>query len=362
VRIAYLCLQATREGQASHAHAHEIIEGLRLRGHEVDLHEPAYSCAAPSILTRLREFASLERRLIRNLGAYDAVYLRAHPLAYPVARAARARATPVVQECNGTYRDLYLAWPVVRPIARVLDALQRRQYAWAAAVVAVTPELAEWVRAVAGVRETVVVPNGADTTRFTPEAAVATARPYALFFGALAPWQGIRTMLDAAESDAWPDGLDLRIVGDGRLRQEVEERSGRNPRIVYSGASAYSEMPRIVASSVCSLIIKDDPVHAAYGLSPLKLYESMASGVPVIVSHVAGLREAVADCRCGVTVTPGDPLALAAAVDRLWHDGTRDAMGRRGRESAVRDHSWRQRAKATAEVLERVVGSGEGVA
>lgn len=46
-RMAYLCLQATREGQASYAHVHEIIKGLEHRGWEVQLFEPVYGQGKP---------------------------------------------------------------------------------------------------------------------------------------------------------------------------------------------------------------------------------------------------------------------------------------------------------------------------
>ncbi len=353
--IAYLTLQATREGQAAHAHVHEIVDGLRTLGWTVDLYEPSYASARlPGILGRLAEFRRVQRRLLARLDRYDAVYVRAHFFALTTSRAARRRGVPVVQECNGPYDDLFTAWPAARFARRLLTGWQREQYRDATAVVAVTPELAEWTAREGGRDKATVIPNGANTDLFRPglEALPTLPADYVIFFGALATWQGIPTLLDATRDAAWPRDVPLVIAGDGALRSEVERAAADDPLVRYVGALSYEHAARAVANSIASLIVKDSPAHVRSGLSPLKLYESMAAGVPVVVSDLPGLADAVTACYCGTVVPAGDSSAVAQAVAALTADHEKArALGASGRSTAVAQHSWRARAEATADTL-----------
>ena len=89
--------------------------------------------------------------------------------------------------------------------------------------------------------------------------------------------------------------------------------------------------------------------------SPLKLYESMASGTPTIVSDLESLSRIVLTAQCGMVVPAGEPAALAEAVAAIAADPARArAMGRNGRLQAVANYSWPARAADTAAVIERV--------
>lgn len=360
--IAYLTLQATREGQAAHAHVHEIIAGLRELGWNVDLYEPSYESSSPGVIARLAEFRRLQRQLISRITEYDALYIRAHSLARRAAAAAHRRGIPTVQECNGPYSDVFTAWPAVRPLRPLIENWQRQQYRWASATVAVTPELAEFLNREGDRHDTAVIPNGANIDLFRPGLEPLPGLPerYVIFFGAFAAWQGVPTMLDAVKQAEWPRDVSLVIAGDGALRQEVEAAAAADPRIVYAGSIPYTRMPRAVANSLGSLIIKNSNEHRLSGLSPLKLYESMAAGVPVIVSDMPGLADVIRSVDCGLVVPCDSPDAVARAVAHIASDprGSVEA-GTRARRWVVAEASWRVRARETAQVLERVLPGQE---
>lgn len=344
----------------------EIISGLRTEGWCVDLFEPSYKDAEPpGHVRRLIEFVRVQRRLAASLGDYDALYVRSHPLAFPVSRAAMRAGIPVIQECNGTYADVFLAWPIARWVAPLIRHAARIQYKWADALVAVTPQLGEWLRRETGHDNIRVIPNGANIDRFTPEAGQPpnSMRQYALFFGALAPWQGIDNCLEAATSERWPDDVMLAVAGDGLLRPQVIAAAQANPqRIAYLGRVKYADMPGLVAGSIASLIVKNEREHAKSGLSPLKLYESMACGVPVVVSDLPGLADIVEQQDCGIVVAPSDARALADAVARLAEDRMGAAhMGRRGRQYAEAYCSWSARAAETSELVAAILDMRSGM-
>jgi glycosyltransferase involved in cell wall biosynthesis len=89
----------------------------------------------------------------------------------------------------------------------------------------------------------------------------------------------------------------------------------------------------------------------ADSISPLKLYEAMAAGRPVIVSDLGPIREVVKDGENGLLVKPNDVEAWTAAVQRLQTD---PALARRLADNARRlimDRSWRQRARGIAQAM-----------
>jgi glycosyltransferase involved in cell wall biosynthesis len=357
LRIAYLSLQAVVQGQDTWAAVLEVIRGMREAGCVVDEWFVEYkSDAAPSPLTRLIAMWRVQRRLVRHLGDYDALYVRGHVLAGYASWAARRRRIPVIVECNGSFEDLFVAWPATRLARPLFEAVGRSDLRNADAVIAVTPQLAEWVKEETGRADSDVSPNGANVDAFTPTAPRRPGLParYAVFFGQFAAWQGIRVIIDALGTADWPPGLSLVFVGDGALRADVEEVAAKDDRVLYLGRLPYGEVAGVVAGAVASIVPMFDPARAVTGLSPLKVYESMACGTPVIVSDTAGLADLVTLENCGLVVRAGDPVDLARALRQIT-DGPDAAsgMGRLGREAVVERHSWAVRARERLAIIER---------
>jgi glycosyltransferase involved in cell wall biosynthesis len=91
------------------------------------------------------------------------------------------------------------------------------------------------------------------------------------------------------------------------------------------------------------------PTRARHGeefsASPLKLFEYMARGLPVVAADLPSLRDVVRDGENGVLFRDGDPPALADAVRRLLADPTRRAaIAAQARQDAGR-YSWTARAQ-----------------
>ena len=358
-RLAYLCLQATTEGQASHAHVHEIIAGLRELDWQVDLFEPTYAGGvAPGILGRLAEFRRVQHRLVRVLraGGHDALYVRGHALAWPAATMARRLGVPVVQECNGPYDDFYTMWPQARRLRWLIDAMTRTQFRHADARIAVTPELAAWIERETG-QAADVIGNGANDRLFRPDAprpkGIELPERYAVFFGALSPWQGVDTLLAAVRDPGWPADVPLVVAGDGSLSGAVCDAAA-DGRVIALGTLPYATLPGVVAGARCSAVLAARP--SGFTGSPLKLFESMACGIPVIVADVPVTGPTVKEHDCGLVVPHDDPAAVACAVSRIAGNPEEAAeMGSRGRAAVENRYSWRARANATAAVIGRML-------
>jgi glycosyltransferase involved in cell wall biosynthesis len=81
--------------------------------------------------------------------------------------------------------------------------------------------------------------------------------------------------------------------------------------------------------------------------SPIKIFEYMASGTPIVASRLGQLSEILTDEETALLVAPGDPVALASALERLIVDrnlGRR--LGAAAQQEARASHSWDARLAA----------------
>jgi glycosyltransferase involved in cell wall biosynthesis len=261
-----------------------------------------------------------------------------------------------VEEVNSSGTDAGKVYPVLR----YMTGLRRRASTWrwrhAAAVIVVTPVLKEIVSRAAPATHVEVVPTGANTSLF--RAPLDQPRPidapYVIFFGSLAPWHDLPTMLAAVELASWPTRVRLVILGSGQQGRLAEEVARRNHRVVYQPVIPYTEVPVWVGHALAGLSL----LRTSTGLSasPVKLYESMACSVPVIVSEAPGQAELVRETGSGLVIPESNPVALAAAVAALWEDPDESArMGERGRHAVEVSHSWDIRAEQTHQILLRII-------
>jgi len=127
----------------------------------------------------------------------------------------------------------------------------------------------------------------------------------------------------------------LHLVGDGPSRGALETQAGylglgRNVRFL----GLRNDVPEWLRAMEVLVLGS-----ATEGL-PLTILEAMASGLPVVATSVGGVPEMVEDGVNGFLVPPEDPVALAAALERLVKDrDLRLRMGRKGREIAVKKFS-----------------------
>jgi glycosyltransferase involved in cell wall biosynthesis len=90
------------------------------------------------------------------------------------------------------------------------------------------------------------------------------------------------------------------------------------------------------------------------GLSPLKVYEYMACGKPVISSRIESL-EWIEEEGAGCLVEPGDVISLAKALqDLVRNPHKRIEMGQRGLEIAREKFSWESRALEISKILSAI--------
>ena len=352
--IAYFALDLPHKGQASYVHINEIVANLRALGWRVDLFTPRPSSPnrPRSAVAKLIEYVRAMWSAVKALGSHDALYVRAHALAWPVAIAARMKGRVVVQEINGTELDLIVSRPWLAPLRPLLRWLYVSQYRRADHLFPVAKELAQLLRDQVHHDRISVVPNAANTDLFHPIDRT-VADPFVVFFGGLTDWHGVDVMVDAVRHPDWPRGLLLVIIGTGVRQNFVEAGVRSGLPIRWMGYRPYEEIPGLIAGALAGLIPMTNPRgRSSTGMNPLKLFETLACGIPAIVTELPGQSELVREGRCGLVVPCQDAPALARAVAQLAADPAQAReMGQRGAALVRAAHSWHARAVAIDEVL-----------
>jgi glycosyltransferase involved in cell wall biosynthesis len=145
----------------------------------------------------------------------------------------------------------------------------------------------------------------------------------------------------------------LHVVGDGPGRQDLERLAeSLGVPTVFTGAVAPAAVPGLLAEfdAAAAPYPPDGPGQDDY-FSPLKVFEYMAAGLPVIASAVGQIPSIIEDGRTGILVPPGDPAALADALIRLGENpNLRERLGLEARNDAVQRFSW-------SGVLSRITGA-----
>lgn len=360
MRILFISAEPIRLRQASDTHINEIVKGLRLAGHDVTTcvtrvmgpydHTPLWRRCAAYLVFWFQALKRLHRGTV--------VYARAHPANIAIALAAWLMHIPIVHEINGSYYDVFITHTWLSPFMGVITTLQRFQYRKANALIAVTPQLVDWAREEAPGVPIAMVPNGANCEIFHHARPLirAIARNYALFFGSLTRWHGIEAMIAAAEHAAWPADLDLVIIGEGQLRPIAEQASERNSKIHVLASVPQEALAGYINGAVVGLVpINSVGERGKFGLSPLKLYEMLACGLPLIVTDYPGQANLVRSLDAGIVVPPDDPVALARGVAALHANPPSHDKMLRVASIIKAEHSWANRAAEVEKLLMRVV-------
>ena len=182
-----------------------------------------------------------------------------------------------------------------------------------------------------------------------------------VYAGQLYRWKGIDTLLEAF---ARLPGANLTIVG-GRgdagdpdlaaCRERVAEL-GIAERVDLAGYVPHASVRARIAEAAVAVVPLPDNLMARYFTSPLKVFDYMAAGVPIVASDLPSIREVLTDGDNALLVPPDDPDALASAIRRLLvNPGLADRLRRTAFER-VAGYTWDARAARIIEALERLVG------
>jgi glycosyltransferase involved in cell wall biosynthesis len=228
------------------------------------------------------------------------------------------------------------------------ERVAERVFSAATALIAVSEEIKTYLEGYPEVGQRVhVIPNGVNPDRFRSNikpSSPASAGTFTVgFVGTLKPWHGLPVLVEAFDR-LYQQCSDTRllIVGDGPERENlVADLSARGllNAAHFTGAVAPSEIPGLLASM--TVAVAPYPAQTDFYFSPLKVYEYMAAGLPVVASDIGQLKSLIEDEVNGLLVPPSDPVALATALDRLRQDPSlANRLGQAARKVMMQNHTW----------------------
>ncbi len=161
------------------------------------------------------------------------------------------------------------------------------------------------------------------------------------YVGGMATIRGVREIVQAM-GYVTHHGACLNLVGSF-IEPEVESQLRSSPE--WSRVQAWGQQNRkgvrqVLARSSIGLVTLHPTVNYVDAL-PIKMFEYMAAGIPVIASDFPLWRSIVESAECGVCVDPLNPRAIARAIDDLLADPVRSMkMGMSGRQAVLERFNW----------------------
>jgi glycosyltransferase involved in cell wall biosynthesis len=393
MKICYVAVGTNMSMGKVHTHEYEVIKNLSKSGHKIYLLVKGFDKTTAINNVKMFSIKGLNSSMIGLSRAphsfftmlninkehdIDMIYTR---LEYVGAFVSKVLKIPVIIEVNGiSWEENLLRTDFISRMLNTLknifsfDILKIRDKMIlnsATKVVVVTERMKELlleenILKRARINDIIVINNGVNTEIFKPldmdknefrkELNLSLSGYYINFTGNLFRYQGIEYLIKSAPLilEKCPNAKFL-IVGDGQMKKELmelTEQTGASDKIIFTGAVPYEEVPKYInASDVC--VVPKKPLKSGY--SPLKLYEYMACGKPVVASNLPGF-EILEQNEAGILVEPENSEELAEAIIKLLKDEkVREEMGRNGREYVVKNHSWENVARKVAEVCEEAI-------
>lgn len=227
------------------------------------------------------------------------------------------------------------------------------------AIVTVTPQIHQRFPA----RKAVMVRNWPKVGEFhAPADTPMRDRPAEFaYIGTITLNRNILGMIDAAHA-ASDTGAVLRLAGDFPIANDrtlAEARPGWAD-VRFEGWVSREGVADILANARAGLVVLRPIEHEMLTL-PIKLFEYMAAGVPVISSDFPLWRQFVDEAECGVLVDPESPEEIAKAMRwMLDNPDEAEAMGQRGRAAVLDRFNWEQEAEAMIQMYETLLGRQSG--
>ncbi|SPE62366.1 Glycosyl transferase group 1 (modular protein) [Verrucomicrobia bacterium] len=298
----------------------------------------------------------------------DLLFVESPPLfiAYAALYLSNHWRCPYVFNVSDLWPESAVRLGLVKPgwLTRLAERLELTTYRQAAGVTGQSSDIIDSVRRRSPNIPTEVVTNGVECSHFGPGKADEAAQellgrhpgPIFIYAGLLGLAQGLDQILDLAKS--LPPALPGRfvLVGEGPERAHLEHRiqSESIHRVRILPPQPRERVPALLAAAHVAVITLGMSIPGAV---PSKIYEAMASALPILLIADGEAARRVRDAGCGLTLPPGDlPAAQAAFCQLARNQGLRLRLGNSGRAAAESTYS----REATAQRLDRFLRSALG--
>ena len=315
--------------------------------------------SVPRLQSRSSRMTKTVWRVYREaLKQHADVYHFHDPELIPVALLLRARGRKVVCDIHEDYsKDVlvknYLPRWSRRLLAQIVERIEAVACRHFSALVTVTPSIAD--RFLPVNRRTIVLYNypHADELVVRAEVPWEQRKPAVTYIGTITPQRGIAEMVEAV--GRLPDSLAaaLEIAGD-TMPEEIRTLSGWS-RVNFHGALDQPAAYQLLFSARAGLSCQH-PIPSFLESVPVKVFEYMGAGLPVILSNFPFWRKMLDGIGCAIFVDPKNVCEIANAIEFvLTHPQEAEEMGRRGQAAVKNRFNWNTQAVKLVELYHSLV-------
>ncbi|MBN1352369.1 glycosyltransferase family 4 protein [candidate division KSB1 bacterium] len=214
-----------------------------------------------------------------------------------------------------------------------------------------------------------VISNGADIEKFHPQVDNShVLDKYSLrgktiigFVGSFHYWHGVENILKVIGklTEVNPDTAFLLVGEGGPMKAALEEfvkHKNLQTRVILTGYVQHEAMPEYI--SAMNIVLAPYPNLPFFYYSPVKIYEYMAAGKPVVTTRIGQIAELIKDQHNGFLCEPDN---IRQIIDTLLtlisNPQLRDSVGQHARETIVKEHTWREKAIQFSTVCDDVLQS-----
>ncbi len=240
-----------------------------------------------------------------------------------------------------------LSKPYLHPFAakvlsRLVEYYENKVVAKLTGVVAATPHIQNRFLAVNPNTENINNYPVISELKLLGEGAESVRKQNVCYVGGITEIRGIKEMLNALKYTHEPVGLNLAGTFES---EELKINAQQHPtwtKTKYYGFVDRAEVAKILHTSFAGLLTLHPTVNHIDSL-PIKMFEYMLFGLPVIASRFPLWQEIIEKNKCGICVDSLNPQEIAQAIDYLYRNPEKaKEMGERGRKLVLEKYNWEQ--------------------
>lgn len=380
----------TRAQHAEGVHVREIIKAFREKGHEVFIVAPpgvdTFKCETQNPDQKKSNFWSLISRympqiifeileIIYNVVALcnlnkqikqvkiDFIYERYAFFSFAGSCVAKYNKIPLILEVNEISGLKRTRGQVLKGLAGMLE---RNICLRADAIVVVSSFLKDKIVNI-GIApdKIIVIPNGVDVTRFN--SAISRNKTIEMeynlmnnivlgFVGNFVKWHNFDLLIETFNDIAKERNLKLMLVGDGPARSEIQDSINKyviQDKVLITGSIDHMRIPEFIQLMDICII-----PHSNEFRSPIKMFEYMAMGKPVVAPKVGPIEQVIDDGVNGILFMPNDKYSFRSCLIDLINDRRkRDELGSNAKNDIMSHYLWKYNADKVLNIVSEIEGT-----
>lgn len=341
-------------------HAYQVAKHLMAQGHTI--HTLNFYDLGPDVVFYR------QRQIFKFLKNIDLLYIRIQGSVgverWTLLKLLKPFSLPVVWEINSPLEELLTKG---RTQARV-DRLNAQRKAMAGLVksaICVSKPMQEYAQQFLNIKDAYVVPNGSDPLMFSPEKRDRSVYPglehkFKVIWSGSAnySWQGVDLILKTAQAMRTIDpSMVFILMTDPK---ELRSYGPLGDNMIVLPRQGYADVPKFLASADAALCL-----YHLYGwrdkfyFSSLKLYDYMASALPVIATNIGQINEAVKHEHSGYLTNNSIDEVVKYLLDIKNHPEAAKRLGLAARKAVEDFYNWERVGKDTEKILLNAQATGK---